>query len=430
MFFNVWHFLLTTVHNYLVFLSASAWSNVALNVLALVCNPVLGSISDVQGRRYMVLASLVLTCIPALVFMLLQKVPTLDPFWFYVSNSLVGAINYMSTMFAALSDVVPAQYRAPSYGLMLAGIYGGFALAPSIPLYLSACNVAAVSFALSLTALLVAVFFLPETLPEHIQQENLAARNALATPVGVLAWTWSAVTRPIREVAILNRDWVIRLVAAGSFFSAMVFASDATLVMYYIEDELDVHTKDIATMFIGMGIAGILLQGFALQPLVQCLGEKGLLITTFCSGILHNFLYGVAKNKTTLGMALMLSQLTKVNFPILSSLASKDASSNEQGRVQGALFATNSIAYAVGPLSMEYVYHHTKNKKNFGPGFMFIYAAALYAIGTVLVALIPQKNTGQQGSTGDIPNVVECQHDERADLEEPLLPSVATSSEI
>jgi DHA1 family tetracycline resistance protein-like MFS transporter len=406
MFFNVWHFLLTTVHNYLVFLSASAWSNVALNVLALVCNPVLGSISDVQGRRYMVLASLV--------FMLLQKVPTLDPFWFYVSNSLVGAINYMSTMFAALSDVVPAQYRAPSYGLMLAGIYGGFALAPSIPLYLSACNVAAVSFALSLTALLVAVFFLPETLPEHIQQENLAARNALA----------------IREVAILNRDWVIRLVAAGSFFSGMVFASDATLVMYYIEDELDVHTKDIATMFIGMGIAGILLQGFALQPLVQCLGEKGLLITTFCSGILHNFLYGVAKNKTTLGMALMLSQLTKVNFPILSSLASKDASSNEQGRVQGALFATNSIAYAVGPLSMEYVYHHTKNKKNFGPGFMFIYAAALYAIGTVLVALIPQKNTGQQGSTGDIPNVVECQHDERADLEEPLLPSVATSSEI
>lgn len=69
----------------------------------------------------MILASLFLSCVPTLVFVLLLKVPSLDPFWFYVSNSLIGAINYMSTMFAALSDVVPAQYRAPSYGLMLAG---------------------------------------------------------------------------------------------------------------------------------------------------------------------------------------------------------------------------------------------------------------------------------------------------------------------
>jgi hypothetical protein len=377
----------------------------------------------------MILASLFLSCIPTLVFVILLKVPSLDPFWFYVSNSLIGAINYMSTMFAALSDVVPAQYRAPSYGLMLAGIYGGYSLAPSIPLYLSSFHVAAFSFGFNLTALLVAALFLPETLPEHIKQENLAIQNALQAPVGALAWTWSAMTRPIREVAILNRDWVIRLVAAGSFFSAMVFASDATLVMYYIEDELDVRANDIATMFIGMGIAGILLQGLALQPMLQCLGEKGLLITTFCSGIMHNFLYGVAKNKTTLCVALMLSQLTKVNFPILSSLASKDTSTNEQGRVQGALFATNAIAYAVGPLSMEYVYHHTKNKKNFGPGFMFIYASALYAIGTVLVALIPQKKTEQQASTGDIPTA-DCQQEERSDLEEPLLlPSDTTNLE-
>ena len=159
--------------------------------------------------------------------------------------------------------------------------------------------------------------------------------------------------------------------------------------------------------------------------MLQCLGEKGLLIMTFCSGTLHNLLYGVARNKTTLCVALMLSQLTKVNFPILSSLASKGTSTNEQGRVQGALFATNAIAYAVGPLSMEYVYHHTKNKKNFGPGFMFVYAAALYAIGTVLVALIPRKKTEQQASTGDIPTA-DCQQEGRGDLEEPLLPSDTT----
>ena len=202
----------------------------------------------------MILASLFLSGIPTLVFVVLLKVPSLDPFWFYVSNSLIGAINYMSTMFAALSDVVPTQYRAPSYGLMLAGIYGGYSLAPSIPLYLGPFYVATLSFGFNLTALLVAAIFLPETLPEHVRQENLAIQNAIQAPVGALAWTWSAVTRPIREVAILNRDWVIRLVAAGSFFSAMVFASDATLVMYYIEDELNMRANDIATMYVTFGI--------------------------------------------------------------------------------------------------------------------------------------------------------------------------------
>jgi hypothetical protein len=51
----------------------------------------------------------------------------------------------------------------------------------------------------------------------------------------------------------------------------------------------------------------------------------------------------------------------------------------------GALFSTNAIAYANGPLSIEYLYLH-KDKKYFGFDFVSIYAAALYAIGTVLVA--------------------------------------------
>jgi DHA1 family tetracycline resistance protein-like MFS transporter len=376
----------------------------------------------------MILACFLLSCIPALVFFVTIHVPTVDPFWFYVSNSLLGAINYMSITFAALSDVVPDNYRAPAYGFLLAGFYAGFALSPSLPLCLTAEHVAALSFGLILATLLIATIVLPETLPDQIRQENMAAReqsrqetaSVSSSSSSFAAWTWAAVTRPVREVAILNRDWLIRLVAAGSFFSSAVFASDATLVLYYIEDQLNVRETDLARMFFLMGIFGVVLQGGFLQPMLQCFGEKGLLVATFCSGILHNFLYGVATNKTTLCVAMLLSQLTKMNFPLLSSLASKDASTNEQGRVQGALFATNAIAYAVGPLSMEYVYHRTKNKKHFGPGFMFVYAAGLYAIGTLLVALIPIKKSPEVSSSEEQQPGI-CGATE--DLEEPLLSS-------
>jgi hypothetical protein len=64
---------------------------------------------------------------------------------------------------------------------------------------------------------------------------------------------------------------------------------------------------------------------------------------------------------------------------------------------------------------MEYVYGITKEK---APGFMFIYAAALYAIGTVIVSMISA-----------VPRISEIMEEPRqgsengtdGDLEEPLL---------
>jgi MFS transporter, DHA1 family, tetracycline resistance protein len=340
----------------------------------------------------------------------------------------MGAVNYLSIIFAALSDVVPCEFRAPSYGVLLAGFYGGFALAPSVAVLVLSTDLAVAMFSLALTAsaLVLALLFLPETLPDTVREDNLALQqSAQNAPNSKLAWLWHASTRPLREISILNRDWAIRLLTIGSFFSAMVYAADATLVIYYIEETLDFQKSDIAAMTLCLGFAGILIQGGLLQPLIARLGEKGLLIAAYACGTLHNFLYGVARSKATIYAALIASQLTKTNFPILSSMASKDVDSHEQGRVQGALFATNAIGNAIGPLSLEYVYHHTKNKAQFGPGFMFIFASGIYAIGTVIVSLIPVKATEQIDVFQEAPDVERDSEvlRETAALEEPLLSS-------
>ena len=140
----------------------------------------------------------------------------------------------------------------------------------------------------------------------------------------------------------------------------MVFAADSTLVIYYVEEQLDVQESDIAFMCFFLGAAGVIIQGGLLQPLIALFGEKGLLILSYICGAVHNFLYGAARSKATIYVALVFSQLTKTNLPLLSSLASKNVEAHEQGRVQGALFATNAIANAVGPLSMEYVQRRTQ----------------------------------------------------------------------
>jgi MFS family permease len=50
----------------------------------LLINPVLGSLSDVTGRRPAILLSLALSCVPALVFVCLVRIPTMHPLWYYV----------------------------------------------------------------------------------------------------------------------------------------------------------------------------------------------------------------------------------------------------------------------------------------------------------------------------------------------------------
>jgi DHA1 family tetracycline resistance protein-like MFS transporter len=402
---------------------ASAWATLLLNMLTLFFNPVVGSLSDVHGRRGMLIFGIILSTLSPMVLVLMLIIPTIDPFWFYVANSIVGFVSSISIMFAALSDSMPEEFRAQSFAMILAGAYGAFTLSPSLALIMNHFQVSLLSSVLVMVALLYTVVAFPETLPDSVAESNLLARseqnNTDEDESGYAKLVLNTLTRPFREISILNRGVVMRLVAVGSFFSSMVHSTDSNLVIFYIEEHFNVRDKDIAQMFFVMGVLGVCFQGFLLQPLVKLLGEKGLLVTSFLSGTFHNFLYGVAKDKKAIYLALCLAQLTKTNYPVLSSLASKGASANEQGQVQGALSALNALSAAIGPLSMQFIYNRTKD--NLGPGTMFLFASFLYFVGTVVVSFIPAEKETSTVSEGDAEQTQD-------NLEEPLLESDDSAS--
>ena len=396
---------------------ASAWGALLMNMLTLFFNPVMGSISDLHGRRMVLTVSIFLCTLAPIVLVVLQIMPKLHPLWYYLASSIVGTISYIGVMFAALSDTIPEEFRASSFALIMAGFYSGYALAPSTALLMDHFQVSVVSAVLAFAAFVFTLACFPETLPESIaevNQQHALEENEEETNSNYWYLLRQVLTRPFREAKILNQDVVIRLVAVGSFFSAMVYSTDVSLVVFYIENHLNVRDGDIARMFLLMGVLGIMFQAVFLPILVKILGEKGLLVTSFLSGTFHNFLYGVARDKRVIYVALAFSQLTKTNYPILSSLASKGASANEQGQVQGALFASNALASAIGPLSMQYIYDHTEN--TLGAGTMFLFASLLYLMGTVAVSFIPVENNSDITSSEN-----DFFDSERNDIEEPLL---------
>ena len=400
--------------------SSSAWSSLLQNLLTLFLNPVVGKMSDIHGRRMIFVFCLFTYTLAPIVLVGMEFSPTMEPIYYYVASSLIGAVSYSSIAFAIISDSVLEEYRTASFGVIMAGFYSGFCLSPFLALLLSHIQVSILSAVLTGGALTYTMVCFPETLPESVRAMNqqlvMEQQTDRAQSLGNRIGT--GLIRPLREISILNRDRIIRLVASASFFSSMVYAADSTLVLYYIEEYLDVREQDIAYQFLIMGMVGVLLQGCLLQPLLKCFGDKGLLVVAFLSGTTHNLLYGVAKSKRTLYLALSLSQLTKTNAPILASLASKDAGSNEQGQLQGALYAVNALGGAIGPLSMEFIYERTKD--TIGPGTMFIFASFLYFVGTMIVISIPVGKADENSLPLD--DTLRS-----AEIEEPLL---ASSSEL
>jgi MFS transporter, DHA1 family, tetracycline resistance protein len=366
--------------------------------------------ADVRGRRNVLIASLLLSCLPATFLLLTQLFSHLDPFWYYCMYSLGGITSYSSVVFASLSDSVPEQYRAPSYGMLLAILYIGFAASPTVALLLGHRNTTIAYLAFMVLATLVAYFWLPETLPDDIRRANVQKQaqehqDRMSSSSSWAQQCWYIVSRPVRDISILtHRTNNIRLLAAASFLSSMVFSSDSTLLLYYIENRLNVNDSDIAKIYFAIGVVGFLLQAGGLQPAVKCLGEHKLLIATFVIGFLHNVAYGLAQTKHVVFAAMIVAQLTQLNFPVVSSFISKGVSAHEQGRVQGALSASNSIARGIGPLSMEFVYHHTKNKKHLGPGFMFIYAGILDLFGILLIVMLPSRSYARVHETSPLEN--------------------------
>ena len=446
--------------------TGSAWGSFFKSGFIFIFNPIIGSYSDVHGRRNLLIVSMLLMILAPAVLVMMLKVKSIKPYWYYTANAITGIITNNALFFASLSDNCPVSFRAGRFAMIMAGFYTGFTFAPSLSLWLSHLSASWLSLGFSIMALLVTMIFFPETLitsssaptsmiteaaeeEEEEEEEDEAetdepSENFVCKSIrecNSLRAIGAVIVRPLREMTILNQGGAMRLIALGSFLSAAVYATDSSLVIFYIEEHLNVNEDDLAHMFFIMGILGVILQGIGLQPLVFVLGERGLLVLSFLSGTIHNFLYGVANNKSTITAALSLSQLTKLNYPILSSVASQQVGFDKQGQVQGALFGLNALAGAVGPIIMNYIYGVTKTS-NFGPGIMFIFASFLYFLGTIAVYMIPPSNNNCEtsiiadDSSSNRNNDTHSNNDnmisnnETVDLEEPLLSQSEDSSTI
>jgi DHA1 family tetracycline resistance protein-like MFS transporter len=318
--------------------------------------PALGDLSDRYGRRPILIFSLFGTVVSFVMLALAHSVAML--FAARIVDGLSGG--NISTARAYVADVTAPEDRARAYGLIGAAFGLGFILGPALSGVLSHVSYTAPIWAaalLTLIATLMAVFWLPET----IHRTRAGGGN------------------PFRYLPELLHRPTVRRILAIDFIYWCAFAVFQTTFALFAARRFDFDVARTGYYFAAFGILGAIVQGGMIRGIVRRLGDK----QTFMMGLTFSAagLLAVAVSYTVATFTLALLPLALgIGFghPTIASLVSKAGRSDEQGRVQGAASAVESLGRTVGPV------WGTSTFQQYGESLPYISAAILLALTMLL----------------------------------------------
>jgi DHA1 family tetracycline resistance protein-like MFS transporter len=294
----------------------------------LVAAPALGDLSDRYGRRPVLVFSLAGTVVSFVMLAVANSIALL--FAARIVDGLSGG--NISTARAYVADITSPKDRARAYGLIGAAFGLGFILGPAISGLLAHVSYTApiwAAAALTLVATAMAWVWLPET----VHRAHAGTGNPLRYLPGLIQ-------RPlVRRMLVIDFVyWMAFSVFQTTFalFAARRFGFDAPRTGYFLA---------------AFGLLGAVIQGGMIRPIVHRLGDK----PTFRLGLVCAAagLVAAAAAHSVVVLAISLVPLAfGIGFghPTMSSLVSLVARGDEQGRVQGAASAVESLGRTVGPI--------------------------------------------------------------------------------
>jgi DHA1 family tetracycline resistance protein-like MFS transporter len=333
-------------------------------------SPVLGNLSDRFGRRPILLLSLIGL---AADYTLMGFAPVIG--YIFIGRILSGISGAaIATATAYITDITTPDKRAQRFGLIGAAFGLGFIIGPVIggelgqfgprvPFYAAAC-LAGANF-------LFGLFVLPESLPRERRRKFDIRR---ANPFGALV--------------SLRRYPVVLWLLFGLFLLSLASQAFPSVWNFFTIEVVNFSTAQIGRSLGAFGVGFAVSQAFLIGPLVKRFGEW----TTVLLGLAAaaTAFIGTAFIHTQFGLYgfLMVGALSGLAAPGISSLLSRQVPDNQQGELQGAVNATNSLAAILGPLAATQLFYHftiaDKGEPGYFPGAPFIGAGVTVVISALV----------------------------------------------
>ncbi|EDW44238.1 GM22303 [Drosophila sechellia] len=145
-------------------------------ILSFLSLPLIGALSDIYGRKVLLLITVIFTCLPI-------PMMTMDNWWFFVISSLSGVLGVsFSVVSAYVADVTTKEDRSRSYGLVSATFAASLVIAPAMgnlimDLY-GINTVVLVAALVSTTNVMFVLLAVPESLQRNVRSTGLSWRQA------------------------------------------------------------------------------------------------------------------------------------------------------------------------------------------------------------------------------------------------------------
>jgi MFS transporter, DHA1 family, tetracycline resistance protein len=306
---------------------AFAWAT-----MQFLCSPVLGAWSDRFGRRPVILISCLGT---GLDYIFMALAPSLR--WLFVGRIISGiTTSNVSTAFAYIADVTPAEMRAKRYGMLGAAFGLGFVIGPAVGGLLGHYSLRAPFWAaagLSLANFLYGCFVLPESLPPEKRAKS--------------AWHMA---NPLGSLALLRSHPELGGLATVTTFYYLAHQSLISVFVLYTEYRYGWTTYGVGWALTLVGVCSALVSGGMVGPYVKKFGERNSLLSGLVFGAIGFAGMAVAPHGWGILAAIPFIALWGVAGPAMQSLMSQRVDPSSQGKLQGAINSLRAMTGMAGPL--------------------------------------------------------------------------------
>jgi DHA1 family tetracycline resistance protein-like MFS transporter len=325
----------------------------------LVAAPALGDLSDRHGRRPILIFSLLGTVVSFVMLALAHSIAML--FLARIVDGLSGG--NISTARAYVADITEPKDRARAYGLIGAAFGLGFIMGPALSGMLAQVSYTApiwAAAALTAVAAGMAWFWLPETVHR--------AHAGVGNPLSYLP-------------ALMQRP-AIRRVLTVDFIYWFAFSIFQTTFALFAARRFEFNASRTGYFMAGFGVLGAVIQGGLIRPIVKKTGDKAMFIAGALFSIAGLIAAAAAHSVTLFALSLVpLAFGMGFGHPTVSSLVSRAGRGDEQGRVQGAASAVESLGRTIGPVWGNASLQRYGEATPFYSGAAFLVLALLVVVG-------------------------------------------------
>lgn len=311
------------------------------SVAQFIATPIIGKLSDRFGRKPLLVVSLAGTVVAN--FMAGTATTATVFFLARFLDGITGGNNSVAQ--AVISDVTSRENRAKGFGIFGAAFGSGFILGPAISLLAQHISLGAsflASGVFALVALLITMFFLPETIKNKAEK----AHNIFDLGLGNLI---KGLTIPHVGILLIINFFI------GTTFTIFTYAFQP-----YFINVLGQNSKSLTLMFVLFGLLGLIMQTWGVQILTRKFKLTFILfLALFIRSISFILMPIFPALVYFVGVTILFSIFNSLVQPMINTLISLNAKPKEQGTAMGINSSYLSISNAFGPVIAGMLIHQS-----------------------------------------------------------------------